>query len=75
VGGFLAGSLVLIALAALVQRGSATGITAGGKALTGMVHRFLSADVPGVPVVGSVRGSIGKAIGDAGGVLKLGGKK
>lgn len=61
--GFVAGSLLLIALHALVQPGAAGGLAAGGGALAGGIRRLLSPGVAGVPQRG---GGGGKVMGRGG---------
>lgn len=49
-GGFLVGSLALIALYALVQNKAASNVQAGTTAFTSIVKRALSPDVAGIPL-------------------------
>lgn len=63
-GGFLTGSLVLIVLYALTQRGAAGAVEAGGGAFGSGLRRVLSADVAGVPDrSGGAGASIGSKVG------------
>lgn len=72
-GGFAAGSLLLVVAYALTRPGSPKAVQAGGGAVLEGLRKYLSSQVPGIPVIGAVRGSVGKAMGDAG-VFKLGGR-
>jgi hypothetical protein len=47
--GFIVGSLALIAVYAVLQKGAADRIGSGGNALVGLARRFFDASVAGVP--------------------------
>lgn len=50
-GGFIAGSLALIALEVFTSRGAVSAAEAGGNALVRMLRRAMSPDVPLIPDV------------------------